>query len=255
MMMFVNSLDRIFNRWQLTDFEPAQFDPNTTQCRMKILTDNNGHVKVKTIRKDPGKDWNIQIEEYDRGKPLKSLEQTTLKEEGSQKGGQGMQNESSEQKLQGQTSGQTQSKLGGQRLEGQPSEQTSQTEASGQLSKQAMDEEMQKVANEIKRDVESTLSQSFNTWNLFEYEPFCFNPDRATYRMKIRTDDNGHVVVKTTKKEPGQPWKTHVKEFFKTSKSKALAGERQQERERSSQSQGLQGQSQSQEKVTTSAQV
>ena len=41
-------------------------DPNS-YCRMKIKTDDNGHVKVKTMQKDPGTDWDVEVEEYDKG--------------------------------------------------------------------------------------------------------------------------------------------------------------------------------------------
>jgi len=40
------------------------------------------------------------------------------------------------------------------------------------------------------------------------------NPDQyKSYFLKIKTDDNGHVRVKTVQKEPGKPWETHVEEY------------------------------------------
>jgi len=213
-----SSLDRIFNRWDLVEYDPIKYDPNTCTYHMKILTDDNGHVRVKTIRKDPGKDWDVHIEEFDRGKALTGSHHQALTHEGSQ--GQRMQQES-----QGQLSGQsrqTQSLGQGSLQQQQQQPRDLSKPGGGEMSKQDCDKEMQKIANSIKKDVESTLGQFFNTWELIDYDPLLFNPDHATYHLKIKTDDNGHVTVKTAKKSPGQPWTTRVKEFFKSGKARTL---------------------------------
>jgi len=47
---------------------PTLADPENTTYYKRIMTDHNGHVKVKTISKKPGSDWETKIEEYEGGK-------------------------------------------------------------------------------------------------------------------------------------------------------------------------------------------
>lgn len=80
-------LDEAFRTFEvIEDMTPKMQDEKNTYCRMRIKTDDNGHVKVKTMRKDPGSDWKVEVEEFDRGnKPIES---------GSQKKSLGMQGDS-----------------------------------------------------------------------------------------------------------------------------------------------------------------
>ena len=92
-----------------------------------------------------------------------------------------------------------------------------------------INQDIQTLANQIKRDVESSLSRSFNTWDVLEHDPIPYDPEHTTYRMKVKTDDNGHVKVKTVRKDPGSAWETHVEEFDKGNaieggQNKALEG-------------------------------
>jgi len=58
---------------------PKIEDEEHTYYKMKVLTDNNGHVKTKMMEKEPGKEWQVKTEEYDR--PWARAIQTEKKEE------------------------------------------------------------------------------------------------------------------------------------------------------------------------------
>jgi len=72
---------------------------------------------------------------------------------------------------------------------------------------------IQKLADRIKCDVEKSLNRSFGMFDVMEFHPIMTDKDHTSYYMRIKTDDNGHVRVKTIKKEPGSDWKTHVEEY------------------------------------------
>jgi len=74
---------------------------------------------------------------------------------------------------------------------------------------------IQSLANRIKNDVESELNRSFETFDVTDYHPILTDPEHTSYYMRMKTDDNGHVRVKTIKKEPGADWKTHVEEYHR----------------------------------------
>ena len=75
--------------------------------------------------------------------------------------------------------------------------------------------EIQNIAQKVKRSVESSLGRSFNKWDVSEHDPVSYDPANTTYRMKVLTDDNGHVMVETVKKEPGHDWETQIEEYEK----------------------------------------
>jgi len=72
---------------------------------------------------------------------------------------------------------------------------------------------IQSLANSIKSDVERDLNRTFDTFDVVESHPILTDPEHTSYFMKMKTDDNGHVRVKTIKKTPGSDWKTHVEEY------------------------------------------
>lgn len=79
---------------------------------------------------------------------------------------------------------------------------------------------MQKIADKIKRDVENQLNEDFRTFEVIEnMTPKMQDEKNMCYRMKIKTDDNGHVKVKTMQKDPGSDWKVEVEEYDRGSKS------------------------------------
>ena len=186
-----HSLNRGFNRWDLFECEPVVYDPAHTTYHMKMLTDDNGHVKVKTVKKDPSHDWETTVEEYDRGVPIN---QNSALQGEQNKALQGSQN----QNLQGDVAHTSQHHHGHHSL---------------QHHQELFNQEMRDFANSFKRDIESTLNRNFNTWDLGEFGPIPYDLERSWYRMKMLTDDNGHVRMKTMRKDPNQPWITNVEEY------------------------------------------
>jgi len=88
-------------------------------------------------------------------------------------------------------------------------------------SSESLFKEMQRIADKIKSQVESQLSEDFRTFDVIEdLQPSSIKPDeRTSYKMMIKTDDNGHVKVKTMRKDPGSDWKVEVEEYDRGSKS------------------------------------
>jgi len=78
---------------------------------------------------------------------------------------------------------------------------------------------IQNLADSIQRDIERDLNRSFNTFDVMESFPILTDPEYTSYYMRIKTDDNGHVRVKTIRKKPGSPWQSHVEEFHRGRKS------------------------------------
>jgi len=219
---------------------------------MKILTDDNGHVRVKSVKKDPGHDWETHIEEYDRGYALEQPQRQALQQESSQ----GQHQQQQQGSLQGQSAQQTLEGQSQQQLSGQSSQNLQSQQQNPQQSLQQyrstdvmdIENDIRNIANTIKKDVESSLGQFFHRWDVFDYTPLWFDPDSTSYRMKILTDNNGHVNVRTMRKEPGQPWETRIEEFYNTkhtlgdkSQQKAVQGQTQSQTQSQSQgqSQGL----------------
>jgi len=174
------TLNRDFHTWNLFQSDPIFFDPRHTSYRMKMLVDDNGHVTVKTAKKDPNSEWETHVEEFDASG--KSLEQGSNKQEALEQNKQ-------------QSEGMNKDKA--------------QKSGEGMM----IDEDVEKVANSIRHDVEQTLNKHFGTWSLLSHDPTFFDPRHTSYRMKMLVDDNGHVTVKTAKKDPNSPWQTEVKEY------------------------------------------
>jgi len=59
---------------------PTLADPENTTYYKRIETNDNGHVRIKTISKKPGSDWETKIEEYKGGKPAIEAESKTQTE-------------------------------------------------------------------------------------------------------------------------------------------------------------------------------
>ena len=95
--------------------------------------------------------------------------------------------------------------------------------------------QMQDIANNIRNDVEKQLNQSFKQFDVLEHQAL-EDPEHTSYFMKVKTNDNGHVRVKTIKKKPGSDWKTHVEEYYRG--SPAVEGEKSQEKKAVEGSQG-----------------
>jgi len=167
------SLNRTFNTFDVLDYT-LPTDTENSYYRMKIKTDDNGHVKVKTAEKEPGKDWDVHVEEYDKGRAIEP-EYT--------------------------------SNIGNTGTLDLPSN-TLLPSTGGLFSS------IQSVADSIKRDVETSLGRTFNTFDVLDSTP-SFDPANTYYDMKVKVDDNGHVKLKTAHKEPGKNWDVHVEEYDK----------------------------------------
>jgi len=72
---------------------------------------------------------------------------------------------------------------------------------------------IQALADNIKRDVEREVNRHFRTFDVMESYPILTDPEHTSYFMRVKTDDNGHVRVKTIQKTPGSEWQTHVEEY------------------------------------------
>jgi len=74
---------------------------------------------------------------------------------------------------------------------------------------------IQHLADNIKNDVERELNKTFETFDVMEHYPILTDPEHTSYYMRVKTDDNGHVRVKTIKKDPQSDWQTHVEEYYR----------------------------------------
>ena len=88
---------------------------------------------------------------------------------------------------------------------------------------------IQSLADRIQSDVEKELNRSFNTFDVMDYHPILTDPKHTSYYMKVKTDDNGHVRVKTIKKTPDSDWETHVEEYDRGQRK--LEGQKQQQQQ------------------------
>ena len=85
---------------------PKLEDPEHTSCFMKMMTNDNGHVKVKTLKKTPKTEWESRVEEYDRRNP--SLENNKKNGEDVQieDGAEPQEQQQEQQQIQGSSSSQ-----------------------------------------------------------------------------------------------------------------------------------------------------
>jgi hypothetical protein len=74
---------------------------------------------------------------------------------------------------------------------------------------------IQSLTDRIKNDVERELNRSFETFDVMEHHPILTDPEHTSHYMRVKTDDNGHVRIKTMKKEQHSDWQTHVEKYYK----------------------------------------
>jgi len=190
-------LNREFKHFDVLEHE-ALNDPEHTSYFMKVKTDDNGHVKVKTTRHPAGGEWKTDIQEYDRGNALENNENKSLPlENQNQQFSQG--NEVSN--LDNQFNKEFNKPLGSDLS----------TFGSNLLFDHGF-QSWQNLADRIKNDVESQLNTNFDRFDVLEHEAKK-DPEHTSFFMKVKTDDNGHVKVKTTRHEAGGDWKTDVQEY------------------------------------------
>ena len=175
-------LNHSFREFDVLEHE-ALNDPENTSYYMKVKTDDNGHVKVKTTRHPAGGEWRTDIQEYDRGTP--SIQSGQNKDFS-------LENQPSKDLI-------------------KPLDSNLSTFGSNLLFDHGF-QSWQNLADRIQKDVENQLNTSFKKFDVLEHEAKK-DPDNTSFYMKVLTDDNGHVKVKTTKHEAGGDWKTDVQEF------------------------------------------
>jgi len=183
------SLHRSFNTFDLLDYS-SSLDPFNTWYNMRLKIDDGHHVRVETCRKEPGKNWDVCVKEFDKDRPSNAAI------------GQGKTAEPPRATTTS-TSPSEQSKI-------EPLKTAETTTQS--LDQYSPLQEMQTFANSIKKEVESILGRNFDMFDLFE-STASLDPENTWYRMLIRVDDNGHLKVKTLRKDPGQDWDVRLEEF------------------------------------------
>ncbi len=60
-------MDRYTKNLEAPQEDPKLADPENTSYFMRVETNDNGNVRVKTMKKVPGSDWETKFEEYKRG--------------------------------------------------------------------------------------------------------------------------------------------------------------------------------------------
>jgi len=183
-------LSRSFDTFRVLEHRALEDPNNYSSYFMKIKTDDNGHVRVKTIQKEPNSDWKVNVEEYDRGNPAigqdENKKKTAIEQEKKRENTSLTSTQDDKNKL-----------------------QTTYPSFFGD----SLFERMQWIADSVKRDVENRLNRTFNTFKVLEHKALEDPDQNASYYMKIKTDDNGHVRVKTMQKEPNSDWKVNVEEY------------------------------------------
>jgi len=192
------SLDRRFETFDVFE-HGGSFAPENTWYDMKVKVNDNGHVRVKTVHKEPGKDWDVHIEEYEKGKPAIDAAPTNPSTDA-------ISDEHSPYDNHHQNKSTTPS------IKDREVARTSTTTQA--LDRYSPSRFIQSFADSIKRDVESSLRTTFDTFEVLEHTA-SLDPENTYYDMKVKVNDNGHVKVKTVHKEPGKDWDVHVEEYHK----------------------------------------
>jgi len=181
-----DQLSRTFHTFRVLEHRPVEDPSQHSSYSMKIKTDDDGHVRVKTDQKQVNSDWKVNVEEYNKGNLAPSKD------------------ESPKNALSGQNTALT----GTSNQDDKNKVQTFFPSFGDSLF-----EGMQRIANSIQRDVENQLNRTFETFKVLEHKALHDPDQNASYYMKIKTDDNGHVRVKTMQKKPNSEWKVNVEEY------------------------------------------
>jgi len=246
-----NQLQEAFKTFEVVeDLSPSVQDENNVYYRMKIRTDDNGHVKVKTLQKDPGSDWKVNVEEFDRGNKAieggksKSLEKPDQFIKDMQRISDRIKRDV-ESQLQSvfKTFDITENRLKiktdeNDQVQVKTLQNTPKSDVNVQVEKFNKGEEsleapktkekkvtpkqdsffqdIQSMTDRIRSNVESQLQRAFKTFEVLEN------------RMKITTDNNGQVEVKASETEPGKDWKVEVEDYKRGDKPSEAGKEGQQ---------------------------
>jgi len=73
--------------------------------------------------------------------------------------------------------------------------------------------EMQLIANKVKKDVESTLKKSFDTFDVFEYSASSNRLNHTQYNFTIQIENEGYVSVRAATMDPDESWNVFIDEY------------------------------------------
>lgn len=91
--------------------------------------------------------------------------------------------------------------------------------------------DMQRVADSIKKEIESQLKEKFNTFEVVEHLPAEAGDPEMSYRMRIKVNDGGHIKVKTLQKDPNTDWLVNIEKYEKGQPEKEVENGRQEKAE------------------------
>ena len=164
-----HQLNRTFDTFRVLEHTTLEDPDQNSSYYLKIKTDDNGHVRVKTMQKEPHSDWKVNVEEYDRGNS--ALSQDPSKKHAAVAIGQGEKKENI-----ALTS------------TGSPDDKKNKAQMSPYHSffDDPIFERMQRIADSIKQDVEDQLNRTFHTFRVLEHRPLEDLSQHSSYSMKIK---------------------------------------------------------------------
>jgi hypothetical protein len=190
--------------------------------KMKIKVDNNGHVKVKTAQKEPGKEWDVHVEEYERGSHS-ALEQDKTTQANKAREQDNKTSHDTQMSLENDNTNTNNNKSTLANRDANTRSFETPNRRGYELSRRGVSffDGIQTIADRIKQDVEHRLNRTFEMFDVLDHSTWT-DPDHTFYNMRIRVDDNGHVKVKTARKEPGKDWDVHIEEYDRGNDTRAL---------------------------------
>jgi len=170
-------------------------DSEHTSYFTRSKVNDNGHVHVKTVQKEPNSDWKVHVEEYDTDKSKPSIEQGEKK---------------------------TQNMAAIKQDEMSKNDALVSSQNNGNKTQIAIPSlfdvnpffvRTQRMIDSMKTDFENHFNRTLDTFKTFEHKALLEDPEHTWYFRKSIMDDNGHVRVKTVQKEPKSDWKVNVEEY------------------------------------------
>jgi len=62
----LNNFNKGLPTFEMIENDKVPEVDENSYCHMKVEVNKDGHVKVKTASKEPGKEWDVKVEEYDK---------------------------------------------------------------------------------------------------------------------------------------------------------------------------------------------
>ena len=82
-----------------------------------------------------------------------------------------------------------------------------------QTSQTKISQEIIKIADKIRPELQKQLGLTFNTYCVLDFEHYPTDVSHTSYYLKIGTDNNGHVRLRATETEDKGDWTFEVEEF------------------------------------------